>query len=116
MRTELEKLIQALKDDATAESFPKILLKAYKLLDLSDEKVAKRFGASRPTVGRWRNGSNAPRAATLRSVYDWILVEAEARLARVERYERQERELEDDNLETSSSSHRMPVMAAKSDQ
>lgn len=86
MRDEFLKLIEKLKAAIVGESskdeFQQLLLTAMRLLDLNDEEVAVRFRASRPTVTRWRNGSNAPHAALRPAVYEWLLAAAKARLHR----------------------------------
>lgn len=46
--------------------------------------VARQFDASRPTVTRWRNGSNTPHAALHPAIYTWMLDEAKARLRRLD--------------------------------
>lgn len=86
MRDEFLKLIEnlttAIAGDSSKDQFQQLLLTAMRLLDLNDEEVAVRFRASRPTVTRWRNGSNTPHAALRPAVYEWLLTVAKARLNR----------------------------------
>ena len=79
---EVENLVGQLKVAVAAPSskatFHATLVAAINVLGLTDETIAKRFGASRPTVTRWRDGSNAPHAALYKTVYTWLLSEANA--------------------------------------
>lgn len=96
MGTQFDALIGRLREAVTKNgdkgTFQELLLMAIKLLDLTDEGIAERFDTSRPTVTRWRNGSNAPHPALRPAVYEWLLELAVARAARYERAERQEAE------------------------
>ena len=73
-QVEVKELLQALKtaepmDDAR---FHEVFSCGVTLLNLSDKDVAREFGASRPTVTRWRNGANAPHPAMRKHVYDLL--------------------------------------------
>lgn len=57
-----------LQDDA---AFLKHLTFAFRHL-VTDKELAEEFGASRPTVTRWRNGQNAPHSASRRTVLDYL--------------------------------------------
>jgi hypothetical protein len=78
----IEKLEAAIGHESSKDEFQQILLTAMRLLDLNDEAVAVRFRASRPTITRWRNGSNAPHAALRPAVYEWLLAQTKGRLQR----------------------------------
>jgi len=58
-----------LRDD---QRFYSLFGQAVDVLQLLDKDVAREFGASRPTVTRWRNGINAPHPAVRKAVYDWL--------------------------------------------
>jgi len=117
MRDELEKLIIELKavlaNKGDRAAFHQLLLEGIRLLDLTDEAIAGRFDASRPTITRWRNGTNAPHAALRPSVYEWMLEQAAGRLTRLKRAEQQQAELAQSSGSSTRSSQSFP-MAAKS--
>lgn len=119
MATPFDGLIKDLKEAAKAsgdkETFQSLLLAAIKLLDLTDEGIAGRFDTSRPTVNRWRNGSNAPHPALRPAVYEWLLELAEARSIRYAKAEQQEAEVEAQrsNPRTRAPSYSENAMAAR---
>jgi hypothetical protein len=117
MGTEFDALIVRLKDAITKngdkEAFQELLLTAIKLLDLTDEGIAERFDTSRPTVTRWRNGSNAPHPALRPAVCEWLLELAVARAARYARAEQQEAEARKSSSSGSSHSYPENSMAAR---
>jgi len=57
------------KDNAV---FHSLLEQGMALLQLTDRDIAREFGVSRPTVTRWRNGSNAPHPALRKPVFTWL--------------------------------------------
>jgi len=118
MRDEFLKLIEHLKAAIVGESskddFRQLLLTAMLLLDLNDEEVAVRFRASRPTVTRWRNGSNAPHAALRPAVYEWLLAATKGRLQRFDSLSEAGPKTRSGGRGTSpSSSYQHSAMAAK---
>jgi transcriptional regulator with XRE-family HTH domain len=102
-------------------TFRRVLLHAIEVLDLTDEEIAHKFGASRPTVTRWRNGANAPHAALHATVYRWLLSAAKARLRRVEQVAAERSRLDEEEAaprprrdrEHRSSEHAISAAAAK---
>ena len=72
--TELEKFRDELKkaDIRDANAFHTIIERGIRILRLTDEDLSRAFSISRPTITRWRNGSNAPHVALRRPVYDWL--------------------------------------------
>lgn len=59
------------------ELFRELFSQACNLLDLKDEDIANRFGASRSTPERWRNGIATPHPAIRKVVYDWLLTKCQ---------------------------------------
>jgi hypothetical protein len=59
-------------------AFQKRILDGMDLCRLLDKDVAREFGVSRPTVTRWRNGTNAPHPALRKHVYSWLQSRAQA--------------------------------------
>jgi len=70
------------QDDA---AFHLLLVRGMELLQLLDKDIAREFGASRPTVTRWRNGVNAPHPAMRRPVFEWLEKRAKVLLRRLGR-------------------------------
>lgn len=52
--------------------FYELINKSFKLLEFSDLDVAVRFGMSKPSVSRWKNGRTAPHPAMRPPVYKWF--------------------------------------------
>jgi transcriptional regulator with XRE-family HTH domain len=82
----LKELVDALrtadpKDDAL---FHRLLNEAMTLFGMMDKDLADGFGVSRPTVTRWKNGTNAPHPAMRPSVYSWLAKKAAPVLRREE--------------------------------
>ena len=94
---DLENLIGSLEtareNKANRAEFHRVLLEAIGLLDLTDEEIAQEYDASRPTITRWRNGTNAPHAALRPTIYAWLLELATSRLQRLKRVEQQKTDL-----------------------
>jgi len=63
-------------------AFHSLLSRGVELLRLLDKDIAQEFGVSRPTVTRWRNGTNAPHPAMRRPVYNLLEHRAAAILKR----------------------------------
>lgn len=78
MSIELFKLIKDIQDDDAVEclKFNDILQRSESILGLSDKDLGKELNVNRPTITRWRNGSNAPHPAMRRIVLDYILKKA----------------------------------------
>ena len=70
----LREFITAIKsvDEKDSEQFRYLLVEGMKLLNLFDKDIAHEFGASRPTVNRWKNGIDAPHPAMRRPVYRYL--------------------------------------------
>ena len=49
---------------------PKRIVKLRKALGLTQEQLAERIGAQRPTVARWETGKNQPRGANLKALIE----------------------------------------------
>jgi transcriptional regulator with XRE-family HTH domain len=84
-REEVKEFVHALE---TAEfrndvQFQQLFSRGMTLLNLADIDVAREFGASRPTVTRWRNGTNAPHPAMRKHVYDLLERHANRTLKRL---------------------------------
>ena len=83
--TKLTDLITALmqadvKDD---DAFARLVSASMLKLHLEDKDLALEFSASRPTVTRWRNGTNAPHPAMRKPIFQYL----QARLEKVKRQE-----------------------------
>lgn len=65
-----------------ASEFKRLLGRGIELLSLTDKDIAREFGASRPTVTRWRNGDNAPHPAMRKPVFDWLAQRAQIAMRR----------------------------------
>ncbi len=66
-------------DPNSDESFKSLLLRGYDLLGITDKEVAHSFGASRPTIERWKSGANSPHPMARPMVYNWLLQRKEVR-------------------------------------
>lgn len=64
-----------IRDD---EAFRSLLNQGMECLGLFDKDIAHEFNVSRPTVTRWRNGTNAPHPLMRRPVYDRLQQRAQA--------------------------------------
>lgn len=71
----------ALQGSSTKEFFYQLLQRSIEFTSLTDQQIAHQFGASRPTISRWRNGRNAPHAALRPTIYNWLLGKVRAQLA-----------------------------------
>src|SRR5262245_31027488 len=71
---ELRSLIENLRDadPQDDQAFPRMIGDAMTVLRLVDKDLSEEFGASRTTITRWRNGTNAPHAAMRRPVYAFL--------------------------------------------
>ena len=65
-----------------AAEFKRLLGRGIEFLSLTDKDIAREFGASRPTVTRWRNGDNAPHPAMRKPVFDWLTQRAQIAIRR----------------------------------
>lgn len=65
-----------------AKLFRSLLDQGMKLLGLIDKDVSHKFGLSRPSVTRWRNGKNAPHPALRGPVYRWLATRTNVSIAR----------------------------------
>jgi len=79
-KTKAREYVAALKsadlsDDA---AFQALLNQGFVLLRLMDKDIAREFRMSRPTVTRWRNGTNAPHPAMRKPIYSWLAQRAQA--------------------------------------
>lgn len=75
--TKLSELSQHYFDLLNANSedsnmFYELINKSFKLLEFSDLDVAVRFGMSKPSVSRWKNGRTAPHPAMRPPAYKWF--------------------------------------------
>jgi len=59
-------------DLTSDEEFPKMLLLAQLLLEISDQEMADALSVSRPTINRWTNKRNLPYLAMRKPVSTWI--------------------------------------------
>src|SRR5208282_1406066 len=76
LREYVRSLHQAeLRDDA---AFHSSLTRGFVLLHLMDKDIARKFGVSRPSVTRWRNGVNAPHPVMRKPVYTFLDQRAQA--------------------------------------
>lgn len=66
-------LEHAITASPSKERFTQVFNYAVRKLCLSNEEIARQFGASRPTIARWKSGANAPHSALHESVYNWLL-------------------------------------------
>lgn len=74
-------------DHKSDDQFKELLRRGIELLQLSDKTIAHEFGASRPTVTRWRNGNNAPHPGFRKHIYTWLEVTANERYGVAKRSE-----------------------------
>ncbi len=59
-------------DISNVKTFYALLNQGMHFLRLTDKDIAHEFGASRPTVTRWRNGKNAPHPAVRKVIFNWL--------------------------------------------
>jgi transcriptional regulator with XRE-family HTH domain len=71
-----EKLIRAIQAPEDDELFVDVVRTSMDLLSITDTDLAERFGVSRPSVNRWRNGMNAPHPAMRPRIYKELLKRA----------------------------------------
>lgn len=71
---DLNSYLEALRvvDRSDAAEFTRLLVLGMKLLDLSDKDIAREFGASMPSVSRWKSGTNAPHPLLRVPVFEWL--------------------------------------------
>jgi len=76
----LRELIQQLKRASTDDDqeFARVFDCAVNLLNRTDVELAKTFGVSHPTIGRWARGEYAPYSLARRAVFDSLIGLAEA--------------------------------------
>ncbi len=55
-----KKRIDAVPSEVTPDVFSEVFAEGVEVHSLTDQEVAERFSASRPTANRWRNGKSAP--------------------------------------------------------
>lgn len=81
---ELEAFVEQVRGGAhSAEDFTRLLTRGIALLNLTDKELAREFGASRPTVTRWRNGDNAPHPAMRKPVFDFLALRSQILIRRL---------------------------------
>lgn len=59
-------------DVESAPKFMELLNRGFDLLALTDKDITNAFGASRPTILRWRKGVTAPYSLSRKAVYKWL--------------------------------------------
>ncbi|HEY3399091.1 MAG TPA: hypothetical protein VGK03_00535 [Geothrix sp.] len=67
------------------EDFHRLFNVGVDLLALPDKDLAHEFGASRPTISRWRNALNTPHPAMRKHIYAWMEKRARTVLRRIEK-------------------------------
>lgn len=55
-----------------ADAFHRIITSAFELSVIDEIDVAHKFGMSRPSINRWRNGRTVPHPAMRAQVYGWL--------------------------------------------
>ncbi len=68
-----------------AALFQEILTKSARLLALSDDALADEFTVSRPTVTRWKSGTNVPYPIAREFIYNRLKKLASAQLKRLKK-------------------------------
>lgn len=80
---ELEALVAQFKDADVKDDarFSELFSKAYRLLFLADKELAAKFGVSRSTITRWRNGTTTPHSAMRKPIYSFLVSKTNGRIA-----------------------------------
>ena len=54
------------------KEFHRLVNRAINLLGLTEKDITAKFGISKPTLERWRNGANAPHPAMRKPIYSYF--------------------------------------------
>jgi len=54
------------------DGFQELFALGVKLIDISDEEVARALDVSLPTVARWKSGESTPHKVMRKCVFEWM--------------------------------------------
>ena len=72
----------ACAETADRHEFAKMVSKSQDVLDVEDVELARAFGVSRPTIGRWKREETAPHALMKKAILTNLAKQLQKRLNR----------------------------------